>query len=337
MNIVGSIARGIWTVAKLFWLTIALVVLVGYAANILPTPVKDFSQGFTNSTMGWLFFGPYHVAIIITLVILLVITITAGIIASRYKSVETDAPKPATVATVQRNKGNTTLIQHSDGTVIIPNNTGTVTVQQSKNDQIKQTPQHNTEVLHNYLRSIINTHQGLSPTGISHSQALISVSVPLNDIFIHLHAVSDRPLYDMPDEQKKLLEELETLRQHDNLETGDLEEQAQQRRAALWQSQLRQGLLEGQQRRNIVIEDVLKGLQTTHPVAVILGTPGAGKSTTMRWLALQMARASLNANYQLPEGLSPTQIPLLIRISDYAQLLNVEDITFHGVFAQKAS
>ncbi len=161
------------------------------------------------------------------------------------------------------------------------------------------------------------------------------MSVPLNDIFIHLHAVSDRPLYDMPDEQKKLLEELEALRQHVDLETGDLEEQAQQRRAALWQSQLRQDFFEGLQRRNVVIEDVLKGLQTSHPVAVLLGTPGAGKSTTMRWLALQMARASLDANYQLPEGLSPAQIPLLIRISDYVQLLNAESVPFHEFLRRK--
>src|SRR5207247_1576576 len=68
--------------------------------------------------------------------------------------------------------------------------------------------------------------------------------------------------------------------------------------------------------------------------SVMLGTPGSGKSTTMRWLALQMARASLLRNYNLPEGLRYRQIPFLIRISDYAKRLDAEDTSFWQFFAE---
>ncbi len=68
--------------------------------------------------------------------------------------------------------------------------------------------------------------------------------------------------------------------------------------------------------------------------AVILGTPGSGKSTTMRWLALQMARMSLSRSYDPPEGLTPRQIPVLIRISNYAKRLDTENIPFRQFFTE---
>jgi hypothetical protein len=66
-------------------------------------------------------------------------------------------------------------------------------------------------------------------------------------------------------------------------------------------------------------------LSAEYPVAIILGTPGSGKSTILRWLALQMARAYLNEDYNLPENLRPKQIPILLRISDYAKQLSKQE------------
>lgn len=89
----------------------------------------------------------------------------------------------------------------------------------------------------------------------------------------------------------------------------------------------------------------MKQLTAKQPGAVILGPPGSGKSTTLRWLAYHMARSSrltgwrhrLNSllwllghtiqryqklGYVLPDGLAPAQIPILIRISDYAKTLS---------------
>ena len=127
-----------------------------------------------------------------------------------------------------------------------------------------------------YLHLVIEANQGLSPNGFAQqSQALISVNVPLDDIFIHLNAVPDRPVYDVPSEQQKLLEEL---RQRKDLSIEEREELIQRIRV-IWYSQVGKAATAGPRRRNISIEKVLEQLNTKRPVAVILGTPGSGKST----------------------------------------------------------
>src|SRR6266568_4732302 len=57
------------------------------------------------------------------------------------------------------------------------------------------TEEHTTgnKVLKQYLHAVEEAHQGLNPKGFAQQSALISVNVPLDEIFIHLSAVSDRP------------------------------------------------------------------------------------------------------------------------------------------------
>ena len=62
--------------------------------------------------------------------------------------------------------------------------------------------------LKNYLRDVVDKNSDLKPVGFSQQSALISVSVPLDEIFIRLHATTDRPRFDLPTEQLKHLEEL---------------------------------------------------------------------------------------------------------------------------------
>ena len=62
------------------------------------------------------------------------------------------------------------------------------------------------KILRKYLQAVVEAHQVLNPKRFAQQSALISVNVPLDEIFIHLSAVSDRPLYDLPYEQQKLLE-----------------------------------------------------------------------------------------------------------------------------------
>jgi hypothetical protein len=45
-----------------------------------------------------------------------------------------------------------------------------------------------------YLRDVSDKNSDLKPVGFSHQSALISVSVPLDEIFIHLHATTDHAL-----------------------------------------------------------------------------------------------------------------------------------------------
>jgi hypothetical protein len=188
------------------------------------------------------------------------------------------------------------------------------------------------KILRKYLHTVEEAHQGLNPKGFAQQSPSLSVNVPLDAIFIHLNAVSDRPLYDLPYEQQKLLEELRS-GSHSDM-TQEQREENIQRLRLLWYSQQEQDSAEGRQKQNATIEDVLKALKAKRPVAVILGTPGSGKSTSMRWLALQMARASLSRSYELPKGLTCRQIPVLIRISDYAKHLDAENIPFRQFFTE---
>lgn len=171
-------------------------------------------------------------------------------------------------------------------------------------------------ILSTYFDSVISHCQRINPTSIAKpaSQPLLSVSILLEKIYIHVRAVSDRPLFGMAIEQQQLMAEIELLRGRTDLPLDELEEQIARLKAKHWQSDLGERLLEGD---NLKIEDVFAGMKAEHPVSILLGGPGAGKSTTLRWLALQMAHAT-RVGASLPKELVPAQIPILIRISDYA-------------------
>ncbi|HYT40833.1 MAG TPA: NACHT domain-containing protein, partial [Methylomirabilota bacterium] len=188
---------------------------------------------------------------------------------------------------------------------------------------------HGSKPLQKYLRLVFEANQSLNPKGFAQqSQALISVNVPLDNIFINLHSVPDRPVYDVPSEQQKLLEEL---RRHSDLTPEELEERIQKLRV-VWHSQLGQELSETRQMQNVSIKQVLQQLKANNQVAIILGAPGSGKTTAIRWLAFQMAQASFSPKYRLPKELSPRQIPVMLRISDYAKLLSIDDLSFEQFF-----
>ncbi len=184
-----------------------------------------------------------------------------------------------------------------------------------------------------YLLHVIGDNNKLNPIGIyQQSQALISVNVPLDTNFIHLQAMPDRPRYDMPSEQQRLLQEI---LQNPNLNEEEREEQMQHLRGIWFYSPHEQSLPDVDRKREVEIEEVIRRLKATSPVAIILGTPGSGKTTTLRWLALHMAFAALSWFYHLPDGLSPKQFPILLRISDYAKQLDTEDLSFEEYFNRR--
>ena len=132
----------------------------------------------------------------------------------------------------------------------------------------------------------------------------------------------------MPTLQEDLLNQI---RQRSDLSLEEREERIQRLRV-IWHSQLGQKPAEKWHKQNVAIEKVLEQLEIKLPVAVLLGAPGSGKSTVMRWLALHMARAFLSSRYSLPDDLYHRQIPILLRISDYAKRLNSENISFDQFF-----
>lgn len=148
--------------------------------------------------------------------------------------------------------------------------------------------------LKKYLRDVTDKNYDLKPVGFSQQSALISISVPLDEIFIRLHATTDRPRFDMPTEQLKHLDELRK-RKDLTLEQREAEIQALR---VVWYSQMGSGLFEARQAQNIDIEYVMEQLKAKQPGTVMLGSPGSGKSTTMRWLAYHMARAARHRRWQ---------------------------------------
>ncbi len=165
-----------------------------------------------------------------------------------------------------------------------------------------------------YIEAVIASNQYLHFKGISQQrQSLILPSIPLAEIFIHLRVISDRPLYDVPETQKKQLEEI---RQNPDLSKEEREQRIQNLRV-IWYSQTGQDPIG----TKVAFEEVIQPLAPTSPVAIILGAPASGKSTLLRWLALQAAHAWSSPTKQPPPWLSFNQVPILLKISEYATWL----------------
>ncbi len=165
--------------------------------------------------------------------------------------------------------------------------------------------------LQSYLKTVVYDNEKIGPRGIaSPSIPLISVDLPLDDIFIPLSAACDKPIYDAPSTYQDLRDELH---KHPGL-TDEEREELIGRLVSQWTTQPLPGSggVSQQQDLNALI---LQGLAPEKPAAIILGSPGSGKSTALRWLALKMAQGKL----------SPRQIPILIRVSDYASRLSQEE------------
>lgn len=192
-----------------------------------------------------------------------------------------------------------------------------------------------------YVRYQFKRSNEVSPKGFAPHPAMSPVNVPLHDVFIHLHAVSDRPRYEDPAEQMRQFERVRLRTDLPEEERAILLEQLGKR----YYAELGRSGGEGRMAREVRVEEVIGSLDGRHPGAVILGAPGSGKSTTMNWFAYHMARAyllppALRAFYRLirlvnritdrsffekalpPDELIPYQVPVLLRIGAYAVALD---------------
>jgi len=176
--------------------------------------------------------------------------------------------------------------------------------------------------LQKYLEGVIKDNEEISPAGSAQlSHSIVSVHLKIDPIFIRLNSIPDSPTYQLPHKQQEMLALREELRHRPDLTLTEAEREGLIERLKVgWESQLRHSPAGVRQEENVPLEQVLQKLTTSRPAAVILGIPGSGKSTAMRWLALQMARAFLDRPHSLSDDL-PRQIPILIPISDYAKYL----------------
>ncbi len=234
---------------------------------------------------------------------------------------------------------------------------------------MREEQKNQSKALRSYLQMIIHTYQRIDVLGIyQQAQPLIPVSVPLNEVFVHLFAVEDRPFHDLLDTPPDLLEALRQSSTH-NIEEHQQRLQALRIRRY---SHLGQQIAESHQKEDVEIENVdnpddnplrstrptpppqidiiniVQSLNEAAPAAVLLGGPGSGKSTLLCWLAMQMAHASLSrfslfsrrpslSRFSLfSRRLSPKQIPVLIHISEYARWISTHsEHSFEQFFRER--
>lgn len=176
-------------------------------------------------------------------------------------------------------------------------------------------------VLSSYLNALVNNNTHLEPGGIK--QTNVQVVLQLDEIYVGLQADRDRPDVD----RRVMQEELDEIKVRLEREEDPQEREKQYQ---IWANQKR--ILEQALEVSGPREE-LSNIVQRHRQVVILGDPGSGKTTLLRYLTLRFARAILaeperilqpqelweghNA-WQLPD-LGPVRLPVLLRISHYAE------------------
>jgi hypothetical protein len=146
--------------------------------------------------------------------------------------------------------------------------------------------------------------------------------IPLDRVFIPLRIIPIQSEWDVPVEREQLQEEL--------YQRPDLSHEER----AFHLKTMSPGRLVPEE--PLFFDEVLQRLTAEKPVAVILGAPGSGKSTIMNWFAQEMARASFSQRYPLSRKLSPRQIPILLRITDYTKRLQEHnDLSLEQFFREQ--
>lgn len=252
--------RTILKVLGWVWLTLVLPFAWISIQVIEQLSRKGFPQNLYDTTLGFLFLPGWPIFLTCSmLALLLLATSVTGILGLRSKQDDTTTPTaPGSIATnTIRNNQGAASIGKAGSAMIIQNSPGAIINPPPPSPDNKQATEQKKALLHRYLNSVISKNKDLNPTGIHQSQALLSVNVPLEDIFIHILAVSDRPVFDIGIEQQKLLDEIEQVRRRPDLDACEREDYIQALRAAIWHSQLGEELLIMRPGKELGIEDVL--------------------------------------------------------------------------------
>lgn len=156
------------------------------------------------------------------------------------------------------------------------------------------------EARRKYLKYIIDTNQYLDPRGIMQTRR--SVALKLDDVYVSLTA------------------EMETTREKALLGTSDKSDHTSDELKA------KQQLSDIEKKSKVIIEkvDFPKAVRENRHL-VILGDPGAGKTTVMRFLAIQFSHTCLSGDAQNVVDKENNdyglwKMPLYVRISQYATL-----------------
>jgi NACHT domain len=305
MRTLYVIASGIWKAAKWVWTAIIVAILVSVASAIIPGETGKVVSSVAGTIIAWFrMFGPLQLITIGGIVFLTLLALASGFITVICKSYGPKyAPPPEVQAVFDYIKKD----------------------METKTQKEELLQDKKKEAFMRYLHAVEQTNTYIRPRGFAQiSQALVFADLPQDETFVDLQVVVDEPVYDEPGEQKR---RLEAMRQRTDL-SNDEREAYLQRLRIIWRSQLRWDVDEQQMQQPLPLIEVLQRFTPTSPVAILLGVPGSGKTTFLRWLALHMARACLSwGKYSLPQGFGHPQVPILIQTNDYAQRLEKEYIT----------
>jgi hypothetical protein len=184
-----NVADNTWTIAGWFWSVVIIAFLVAYAAGL--ATAGNTSNNFNNFVLQWLsnqhrdHIQEIYRVIAISLIILF-ISITLLSVILRHLL------KPPSLTKLQEVLD---FLQSDQGTT-----------EAEEGDQEKR----DADGFKHYLRTMKEMNQTINPGGLApHSRTLIFTDVSLVDTFVHLNAVPDRPIYDLPAEQQRLLKEIE--------------------------------------------------------------------------------------------------------------------------------
>ena len=154
------------------------------------------------------------------------------------------------------------------------------------------------DVMTTYYQRITQQYGRLDLETLTPSQYEDQLRIELNSIFVEPDVRQDLPVLDLPKDLQKWLAAQENLDDRDLPEGLDAEELDRLRNAY-------------QQRPRRRIFDLLGGSAPQR--VVLLGDPGAGKSTLVRYLALSLADPPIS----LPRTLFKGYIPILIELKSY--------------------
>jgi hypothetical protein len=302
-----TVANATWQAVKWVWAAIIIVIVVSVASSVFAGKQAEIVNTTAVTFIRWLSTLSFYPILTLSLLgLFIVITLASGLttfVLGKIYGAAAYAPPPEVQAILDYIKKDVEATQQREE------------VQQAL-DRAAFTQ---------YLRSIEEMCETISPRGFAQLwRTLILADVPLNEPFVPLHVVSDEPIYDAPGEQQK---QLEAMRKRTDLSIEERDAYLQGLRF-IWQSQLRWNVDEEQAQQPLLFEEILPRLTSTSPVAILLGAPGSGKTTFLRWLAFHMARATLSpSTYSLPNGLGRPQIPLLIETNEYAGRLEKDYLT----------
>jgi len=162
-----------------------------------------------------------------------------------------------------------------------------------------------------YRHHLIVQHRELDFQGLM--QTARPLALPLEDIFVSLHAVGEAPETDTTSPGQPELE--------DRTDAGGL--------PPGWQQQMEAGLRTTQQQRGVRVKrQTISEILARDLACVILGDPGAGKTTILRYVALAFAEGQAERRLELKRQ----RLPILVPLASYEAALRRDDSMSLGVY-----